>query len=89
MMMKMKNYTIYRRLVMLLFCLLTVGSVGAVTVSNGGVNYSLTAQALAEMTEEVVLTMGYVVGLCDAVASLLAIYNATVIYIKMQAGEEG
>jgi hypothetical protein len=74
---------------MLLFCLLTVGSVGAVTVSNGGVNYSLTAQALAEMTDEVVLTMGYVVGLLYAVASLLAIYNATVIYIKMQAGEEG
>ena len=85
----MKNNTIYRRLVMLLFCLLTVGSVGAVTVSNGGVNYSLTAQALAEMTEEVVLTMGYVVGLLYAVASLLAIYNATVIYIMMQAGEEG
>lgn len=69
--------------------LLMAGSVGAVTVSNGGVNYSLTAQALAEMTEEVVLTMGYVVGLLYAIASLLAIYNATVIYIKMQAGEEG
>lgn len=85
----MKNYTIYRRLVMLLFGLLTVANVGAVTVSNGGVNYSLTAQALAEMTEEVVLTMGYVVGLLYAVASLLAIYNATIIYIKMQTGEEG
>lgn len=69
--------------------LLMAGGVGAVTVSNGGVNYSLTAQALAEMTEEVVLTMGYVVGLLYAIASLLAIYNATVIYIKMQAGEEG
>ena len=87
--MKRKNYTIYRRLVMLLFGLLTVANVDAVTVSNGGVNYSLTAQALAEMTEEVVLTMGYVVGLLYAVASLLAIYNATVIYIKMQTGEEG
>ena len=58
-----------------------------VTISNGGTNYSLTAQALAEMTDEVVLTMGYVVGLLYAVASLLAIYNATVIYIKLQAGE--
>ena len=27
----------------------------AVTISNGGTNYSLTAQALAEMTDEVVL----------------------------------
>lgn len=87
--MKMKNKMIYRRFTILLLALLTVGSAGAVTVSNGGVNYSLTAQALAEMTEEVVLTMGYVVGLLYAVASLLAIYNATVIYIKMQAGEDG
>ena len=87
--MKMKNKMIYRRFTILLLGLLTVGSAGAVTVSNGGVNYSLTAQALAEMTEEVMLTMGYVVGLLYAVASLLAIYNATVIYIKMQTGEEG
>lgn len=87
--MKMKDNTIFRRFAFLLFALVTVGSVGAVTVSNGGVNYSLTVQALAEMTEEVVLTMGYVVGLLYAIASLLAIYNATVIYIKMQAGEEG
>lgn len=79
----------YRRLFLLLSGLLTVVSAGAVTISNGGVNYSLTAQALAEMTEEIVLTMGYVVGLLYAVASLLAIYNATVIYIKMQAGEDG
>lgn len=85
----MTNKMIYRRFTILLLGLLTVGSAGAVTVSNGGVNYSLTAQALAEMTEEVMLTMGYVVGLLYAVASLLAIYNATVIYIKMQTGEEG
>ena len=85
----MTNKMIYRRFTILLLGLLTVGSAGAVTVSNGGVNYSLTAQALAEMTEEVMLTMGYVVGLLYAVASLLAMYNATVIYIKMQTGEEG
>ncbi len=87
--MKMNNKAIYKRFILLLLALLTVGSAGAVTVSNGGVNYSLTAQALAEMTEEIVLTMGYVVGLLYAIASLLAIYNATVIYIKMQAGEDG
>ena len=87
--MRMNNKAIYKRFILLLLALLTVGSAGAVTVSNGGVNYSLTAQALAEMTEEIVLTMGYVVGLLYAIASLLAIYNATVIYIKMQAGEDG
>ena len=87
--MKMNNKAIYKRFILLLLALLTVGSAGAVTVSNGGVNYSLTAQALAEMTEEIVLTMGYVAGLLYAIASLLAIYNATVIYIKMQAGEDG
>lgn len=85
----MLKEAIFRRFAFLLFFLSMVGSAGAVTVSNGGVNYSLTAQALAEMTEEIILTMGYLVGLLYAVASLLAIYNATVIYIKMQAGEEG
>lgn len=84
-----KSRIISWRFALLLFMLLTAGGASAVTVSNGGVNYSLTAQALADMTEEVVLTMGYVVGLLYAIASLLAIYNATVIYIKMQTGEEG
>ena len=79
----------YRHCLSLLLFSFPFSSVGAVTVSNGGVNYSLTAQALADMTEEIVLTMGYVVGLLYAIASLLAIYNATVIYIKLQSGEEG
>jgi len=78
-----------RRLFLLLPMLLSAVLAGAVTVSNGGVNYSLTAQALADMTDEVILTLGYVVGLLYAVASLTAIYNATVIYIKLQSGEEG
>lgn len=79
-----------RRLLLLAVAvLLPFGSLQAVVISNGGTNYSLTAQALAEMTDEIVLTMGYVVGLLYAVASLLAIYNATVIYIKLNAGEEG
>lgn len=87
----MKNKSTFKRLALsyLFSAFLAVSSAGAVTVSNGGVDYSLTAQALAKMTEEVVLTMGYVVGLLYALASLLAIYNATVIYIKMQSGEEG
>ena len=85
----MMSKMICRRFALLTAFLLTAVSVGAVTISNGGTNYSLTAQALADMTDEVVLTMGYVVGLLYAVASLLAIYNATVIYIKLQSGEEG
>lgn len=78
-----------RLLLLAAIVLLPFSSICAVTISNGGTNYSLTAQALADMTDEIVLTMGYVVGLLYAVASLLAIYNATVIYIKLNAGEEG
>lgn len=80
----------FRRLLLLAAALiLPIDSIYAVVISDGGVNYSLTAQALADMTDEIVVTMGYVVGLLYAIASLLAIYNATVIYIKLNAGEEG
>lgn len=79
---------ISRRFVLLLSALLWAATVSA-DISNGGVNYSLGARALADMTDEVILTLGYVIGLLYAVASLTAIYNATVIYIKLQAGEEG
>lgn len=77
-----------KRLLMLMM-LLSVSSVIYAAISDGSTRYDLTAQALANMTDEVVLTMGYVVGLVYAVASLTAIYNATVIYIKLNAGEEG
>lgn len=87
--MRLIRRSIFVRYAVLFFAVMQSGVTYAVTVSNGGTNYSLTAQALAEMTEEVVLTMGYVVGLLYAIASLLAIYNATVIYIKLQSGEEG
>lgn len=86
---KVLRTLVCRRLALLLPALLSAVMAGATTVSNGGVNYSLTAQALADMTDEVIVTMGYVVGLLYAVASLTAIYNATVIYIKLQSGEEG
>lgn len=85
----MVRHILLRRTLLMTVLLMLAVSMSAVTISNGGTNYSLTAQALADMTDEVVLTMGYVVGLLYAVASLLAIYNATVIYIKLQAGEEG
>ena len=50
---------------------------------------SLSAQALADMTTEIVVIMGYVVEVLYAIASILAVYNATVIYIKLQSGEDG
>ena len=58
-------------------------------ISDGSVDYSLSSQALSEMTTEVVATMGYVVGLVYAIGSLFAIYNAMLIYIKLQSGEGG
>lgn len=81
------NISCQRLLVLMI--LLSVSSVIYAAISDGSTRYDLTAQALANMTDEVVLTMGYVVGLVYAVASLTAIYNATVIYIKLNAGEEG
>lgn len=58
-------------------------------ISDGSVDYSLSMQALSVMTTELIVLMGYVVGLLYVIASLLAIYNAMVIYIKMTQGEEG
>lgn len=55
----------------------------------GSVNYSWGAEALHEMNVYVLVMMEYVLGLLYAVASLVALYNATGIYIKMQTGEEG
>lgn len=86
--MRQKDKISCKRLLVLMM-LLSVSSVIYAAISDGSTRYDLTAQALANMTDEVVLTMGYVVGLVYAVASLTAIYNATVIYIKLNAGEEG
>ena len=81
-----------RLLVLSAAVLLPFCRVCAVIISDGSTNYSLTAQALSHMTEEVVLTMGYVVGLLYAVASLLAIYNATIVlpaFFGYQVGNGG
>lgn len=86
--MRQRDKILCKRLLVLMM-LLSVSSVIYAAISDGSTRYDLTAQALANMTDEVVLTMGYVVGLVYAVASLTAIYNATVIYIKLNAGEEG
>lgn len=87
--MKLNEHIPFMRLAVLLCVLFCTCSAFAWTNSNGSTNYSWTAQALAEMTDEVVMTMGYVLGVVYAVASLTAIYNATVIYIKMNTGEGG
>lgn len=71
------------------FVFVLFGVCQRVTAASGAVNYSMGATALHEMTQWVVLMMGYVIALLYAVASLLAIYNATVIYVKLQHGEEG
>lgn len=55
--------------------------------SNGCTDYEPYVDRLADMTEEVVATMGYVVGILYAIAALLAIYNAMIIYIKLNTGE--
>lgn len=57
--------------------------------SNGATRYNLSAQALSEMTLTVVQTMGYVISILFCIATLTAVYNATVIYIKMNTGEGG
>lgn len=58
-------------------------------MSNGGTNYTLGVDALRMMTEDIVLTMIYVMYIVYAIAALTAVYNATVIYIKMNTGEGG
>ena len=69
--------------------LLLTGSSLGVSARCGSVNYSWGADALHEMNVYVLVMMEYVLGLLYAVASLVALYSATGIYIKMQTGEEG
>lgn len=52
-------------------------------------DYSQTAQALLEMNVWVMNIGGAVVSLLYAIGAVLAIYSATVIYLKLQTGEEG
>ena len=56
---------------------------------DGGVDYGMSTQALAKAHDNVLAWMYYTVMLLYAIASLCAIYNATVIYIKLQTGEGG
>ena len=55
----------------------------------GAVNYGQSAQALYNMTVTILIYMYYVNGVLYAIASLLSLYSATSIYLKLQYGEEG
>ena len=69
--------------VFFLACSLTVSA------RHGAVHYDWGAEALTTMAEYLFIFMEYVLGLLYAVASLVALYSATGIYIKMQTGEPG
>lgn len=69
--------------------LLLISQIVRGEIANGCPRYDLSMQALKDMTEEIVLTMGYVVALMYAVAAVLSVYGATVVYIKMTTGEPG
>ena len=56
---------------------------------SGSVNYSWGADALATMHDFVVTMMLYVLYICYAVASVLAVISALQIYIKWNTGEDG
>ena len=56
---------------------------------SGAVNYSWGADALATMHDFVVTMMLYVLYICYAVASVLAVISALQIYIKWNTGEDG
>lgn len=60
-----------------------------VFAKSGSVNYSWGADALATMHDFVVTMMLYVLYICYAVASVLAVISALQIYIKWNTGEDG
>ena len=63
----------------------------AASAKSGGVDYSWGASALAKAHDFVVTMMFYVVNVCYAVGSIVAIISALLIFAKMQyqEGETG
>ena len=55
----------------------------------GGVNYTWSLEALHDANTFILVMMQYMMGILYAIASVLSVYSATVIFIKVQAGEEG
>lgn len=72
----------------MLFAVLLSFSIPA-SAGVGVTDYSMGADGLALMYGYVVLFMEIVVDICYAIASLISLYAATSIYIKMNTGEEG
>lgn len=58
-------------------------------ISDGSVNYSYGMEALAEMTTEVVVAMGYVASLVLTGSCIFAYYNVAILTYKIQHGENG
>lgn len=74
----------------LVMSLLFSSSLQAANVSTcGATDYSGSSGRLYDMVIYVLAVASSLLQLLYAIASLLALYNATGIYIKMQAGEEG
>ena len=61
----------------------------AASAKCGGVDYTMGAEALAQMHDFVVTMMMYVTYLTYTVASIVAVISALQIYIKINVGEEG
>ena len=79
-----------RFLVLMIISCFSVSLYGAYSAPDcGGVNYSLTSSALHDAATYILTIMQYVVYIIYSIASLFSLYSATVIYIKLNTGEEG
>lgn len=81
-----------RIIILLRLLTLVVLFVMSLTVlADAGVpNYSLGAQELHTMNTDWIMPIGYsVIGIIYATAAVLVIYSSTVIYIKLQTGDDG
>lgn len=89
----LSSTTAFRSAMVLLMCLSTLAAFAADPTYHygryGGVDYTWSLNALHEANVYILVMMQYMLGILYAVASVLSIYSATVIYIKIQAGEEG
>ena len=78
-----------QRLAPLLLCVLGLLVAQLASAKSGGVDYSWGAGALAKAHDYTVTMMLYVLYICYAVASVLAVISALQIYIKWNTGEDG
>lgn len=76
-----------QRLVPLLLCVLGLLAAQLASAKSGGVDYSWGAGALAKAHDFTVTMMLYVLYVCYAVGSVMAIISALLIYFKMQYHE--